>query len=60
MSIDVERDGHVAVITINRPEARNALDPEHNEALGAAVAGFEADDDPVSYTHLTLPTSDLV
>ena len=45
MSIDVERDGHVAVITINRPEARNALDPEHNEALGAAVAGFEADDD---------------
>lgn len=45
MPIDVERDGHVAVITINRPEARNALDPEHNEALGAAVAGFEADDD---------------
>ena len=45
MSIDVERDGHVAVITINRPEARNALDPEHDEALGAAVAAFEADDD---------------
>lgn len=45
MSIDVERDGHVAVITINRPEARNALDPEHNEALGAAVAEFEADDE---------------
>ena len=45
LSIDVERDGHVAVITINRPEARNALDPEHDEALGAAVAAFEADDD---------------
>lgn len=44
MSIDVERDGHVAVITINRPEASNALDPAHDEALGAAVAGFEADE----------------
>ena len=44
MPIDVERDGHVAVITINRPEARNALDPEHQDALGAAVAAFEADD----------------
>lgn len=44
MSIDVERDGHVTVITINRPEARNALDPEHDAALGAAVAAFEADD----------------
>jgi enoyl-CoA hydratase/carnithine racemase len=45
MPIDVERDGHVAVITINRPEARNALDPEHQDALGAAVAAFEADDE---------------
>lgn len=45
MPIDVERDGHVAVITINRPEARNALDPEHQDALGAAVAAFESDDD---------------
>lgn len=43
MSIDVVRDGHIAVITINRPAARNALDPEHNEALGRAVADFEAD-----------------
>lgn len=45
MPIDVDRDGHVAVITINRPEARNALDPEHDAALGAAVDRFEADDD---------------
>ncbi len=44
MPIDVERDGHVAVITINRPEARNALDPEHQDALGAAVADFESDE----------------
>ena len=45
MSIDIDRKGHVAVITINRPDARNALDPEHNDALGTAVADFEADDD---------------
>jgi len=41
MSIDIDRKGQVAVITINRPDARNALDPEHNDALGAAVADFE-------------------
>lgn len=44
MSIDVATKGHVTVITINRPEARNALDPQHNKALGEAVAAFEADD----------------
>lgn len=44
MAIDVEIHGHVALITINRVEARNALDPEHNAALGAAVADFERDD----------------
>ncbi|MDJ0105256.1 enoyl-CoA hydratase-related protein [Rhodococcus erythropolis] len=43
MSIDIDRIDHVAVITINRPEARNALDPVHNAALGTAVADFEAD-----------------
>lgn len=43
MSIDVETDGHVRVITINRPEARNAIDPEHNAALGKAVEEFETD-----------------
>lgn len=43
MSIDVHRHGHVAVITINRPEARNALDPSHNEALGQAIADLDAD-----------------
>jgi enoyl-CoA hydratase/carnithine racemase len=38
-------DPRVAVLTIDRPEARNALDPEHQEALGAAVAAFEAADE---------------
>ncbi|WP_433502659.1 enoyl-CoA hydratase/isomerase family protein [Pseudonocardia halophobica] len=44
MPIDVRCEGAVAVITIDRPEARNSLDPEHNAALGRAVAEFEADD----------------
>lgn len=38
-------DPRVAVLTIDRPEARNALDPEHQQALGDAVAAFEADDE---------------
>ncbi|GAA4821733.1 crotonase/enoyl-CoA hydratase family protein [Actinomycetospora corticicola] len=37
-------DDRVVVITIDRPEARNALDPDHQRDLGAAVADFEADD----------------
>ena len=44
MSIRFEPDGHVVLITIDRPGARNALDPEHNAALGAAVERFEADE----------------
>ena len=29
MPIDVEREGGAAVVTVNRPEALNALDLEH-------------------------------
>ncbi|CAN5472130.1 crotonase/enoyl-CoA hydratase family protein [soil metagenome] len=37
MSIDLEvLDGGIAVITINRPETRNALDAEHYQALSEA------------------------
>jgi E-phenylitaconyl-CoA hydratase len=43
MSIDVERDGTTAVITINRPERLNALDAQHYSDLGDAWA--EARDD---------------
>jgi enoyl-CoA hydratase/carnithine racemase len=45
MSIDVTVDGHVALVTINRPEARNSLDPEHNVELGAAVEELDANRD---------------
>jgi enoyl-CoA hydratase len=43
MVLLVERDGPVAVVTLNRPEARNALNPELIEALGAAMLDLEAD-----------------
>jgi enoyl-CoA hydratase len=33
MSIDVERDGGVAVVTVNRPDAMNAVDVEHAQEL---------------------------
>jgi (E)-benzylidenesuccinyl-CoA hydratase len=35
MSVDLRIDGHVAYITLNRPEAMNALDPEALEQLKA-------------------------
>ena len=44
MSVGVERLGAVAVVTIDRPERRNALDVAHCEALLAAVADAGADD----------------
>ncbi|MGX7706041.1 enoyl-CoA hydratase-related protein [Methylobacterium sp. Gmos1] len=41
----VERVGaHVAVVTLNRPAARNAVDPGLARALARAVAETEADD----------------
>ena len=41
----VEVDGHVATLTLNRPEQRNAVDPALTAALGAAMDQLEADDD---------------
>jgi enoyl-CoA hydratase len=40
-----ERRGHVFVITINRPEARNAFDGASAQAMSAAIDALEADDD---------------
>jgi enoyl-CoA hydratase len=45
VSIDVERDGAVATVTVNRPDALNAIDLEHAERLRdelEALAGDEA------------------
>lgn len=43
MTVRVERDGPVTVVTIDRPERRNAVDPATAEALRAAFAAFEED-----------------
>lgn len=44
MPVDTERRGQVFIITLNRPEAMNSIDPEMHLQLGAAWDAFEADD----------------
>ncbi len=44
MSIAVERDGPVTVVTIDRPEVRNAVDGPTAAALADAFRAFETDD----------------
>ncbi|MEM7525831.1 MAG: crotonase/enoyl-CoA hydratase family protein [Pseudomonadota bacterium] len=43
MSISIVKDGDVTIVAINRPEARNAVDPETATALYDAFRAFEAD-----------------
>jgi enoyl-CoA hydratase len=43
--IEIERDGPVTTVIINRPEARNALDLEATDLLHNAFLDFERDDD---------------
>src|SRR4051812_13692713 len=45
MAVHFEREGHVAVVTIDRPEARNALDLESLDGFEAALAGLRDDAD---------------
>ena len=41
-----ERQGHIEILTINRPEARNAINLRHRHgAVAAALDEIEADDD---------------
>ena len=41
----VEKQGPVTVVTINRPEARNAVDPETSRLLVDAFVDFEGDEE---------------
>ncbi len=41
--LDSSRDGHVALLRLNRPEARNALSPEMMERLAAELERFDPD-----------------
>src|SRR2546428_6755013 len=47
MTVTYERTGAAAVVTIDRPERRNAVDGPTAEALNAAYHRFEADDSRV-------------
>ena len=40
-----EKQGHIVRITLNRPEKRNAIDPEMMVKLGEAWINFEKDDE---------------
>ncbi len=41
--IESERRGQVALVTLNRPEARNAISPEVSQAMAAILDELEAD-----------------
>lgn len=43
--VAVESDGPVTIVTIDRPDARNAVDPETAEQLVEAFQRFDADED---------------
>jgi len=44
MSVHIEREGAVVTIVIDRPDARNAVDPPTASALREAFDAFEADE----------------
>jgi len=41
--VQTQRTGHVLVVTLNRPEARNALNPELIDGLSAVLRSADAD-----------------
>ena len=43
MAVYVEKDGPVTIVTLSRPEVRNAVDRETAEELSAAFRAFESD-----------------
>ena len=44
MAVDLEKKGHVGVITMNRPEALNALNTPMLQELEKVIDQVEADD----------------
>jgi enoyl-CoA hydratase/carnithine racemase len=42
--VRVEQDGAVGIVTLARPEARNALSPQLMEELAAAIEAFDSDE----------------
>src|SRR3972149_3044466 len=48
MKVLIEKDGPVTTVIINRPEVRNAVDPETAAALREAFRAFEKDGDALA------------
>ena len=44
MTVEISNEGRVRIVTINRPAARNAVNPETAQRLYEAFMAFEADD----------------
>ncbi len=44
MPVHVDRQGPVTVVTLDRPDVRNAVDAEHARLLTAAFTAFDADE----------------
>lgn len=44
MSVRIDRDQHTTVVTIDRPDVRNAVDRDTAQALADAFRDFESDD----------------
>jgi enoyl-CoA hydratase len=45
MAVDMRTEGNIAILTINRPEARNAINHEVSEEMEGHLDTFEGDDD---------------
>ncbi|MEI2698824.1 MAG: crotonase/enoyl-CoA hydratase family protein [Microthrixaceae bacterium] len=45
MTVEYEKQGNVGIITINRPDARNAVNSEVAQGIEAAIDQIEADDE---------------
>lgn len=43
--VEFQTEGHIAIVTLNRPEARNAVNAEVAKGVEAALDQFEADQD---------------
>lgn len=44
MAVDMRTEGHVAILTIDRPEARNAVNHDVSEEMEGHLDNFEVDD----------------
>ena len=45
MPVELTKEGHLAIITLNRPEARNAINGEMASTMEACLDEFEQDDE---------------